>query len=254
MNEKFSEGVASWQAKLGLTRDVVRQELVSRQLLEHMPHPSLNVRVLDIGSGQGTQAIRLADLGYSVLGVEPSSELLEQAERSSRNSANPARFLKGTLENFPAEAGTGFDIVCCHGVLMYLAALEPAIAQLTALARPGGIVSLLTRNRPSIAMRAGMQKNWKEAIQDFDARYYKNRLGISDVRADDPDEVIESLQRNQAEVIAWYGVRLFTDHWEDQPPPEDLDQLVEVEYQAGRREPYRRLASLTHVLAKKLER
>lgn len=74
MTEKFSDGVEQRQGRLGLVRDAVRQELVSRQLSEHLLSPSLDARILDIGSGQGTQAIRFADLGYAVMGVEPSDE------------------------------------------------------------------------------------------------------------------------------------------------------------------------------------
>ncbi|HTE21789.1 MAG TPA: methyltransferase domain-containing protein [Candidatus Limnocylindria bacterium] len=251
MAEKFSEGVASWQNKLGLVRDAVRQELVSRQLLEHLPSPALDINVLDVGSGQGTQAIHLANLGYAVTGVEPSEELRKIAEQDSERTANPVRFLNGTLENMPTEAGSGFDVVCCHGVLMYLPELEASVSRLVSLVRPGGILSVLTRNRASIAMRAGMSQDWLSAIKGFDERYYANRLGINEVRADEPEEVIESLRRNGAELINWFGVRLFTDHWEDQPLPEDFDELVEAEYQAGRRDPYRQLTSLTHVIAQR---
>jgi S-adenosylmethionine-dependent methyltransferase len=251
MSEKFSEGVTNWQEKLGLIRDAVRQELVSRQLSEHLPLPSSDIRVLDIGSGQGTQAIRLANLGYTVIGVEPSDDLREVAVRDATNASNPPRFLKGSLENVSAEAGRDFDVVCCHGVLMYLPDLDSSIQSLMTFVRPKGIISVLTRNRASIAMRAGMQQNWQEAINGFDARYYNNRVGIDNVRADEPAEVDESLRSNGAKLLDWYGVRLFTDHWGDQSPPDDFELLVEAEYQAGKRDPYRQLTSLTHVIAQR---
>lgn len=55
--------------------------------------------------------------------------------------------------------------------------------------RPGGLVSLLTRNRAGIAMRAGMSGDWTGALAGFDARRYENRLGLEDLRADEPGEV-----------------------------------------------------------------
>jgi S-adenosylmethionine-dependent methyltransferase len=57
-----------WQARLGKLRDVVRQELVARQLAAELPPPP--VRIIDCGGGQGTQALRLARRGYEVTGVE----------------------------------------------------------------------------------------------------------------------------------------------------------------------------------------
>lgn len=250
MSEKFSGSEGNWQNNLELVRNEVRQELVSRQLSEHLPSPSQDVRILDVGSGQGTQANRLAGLGYSVTGIDPSDELLEIAASSSTVLENQPKFLKGTLENVPEEAGRGFDIVCCHGVLMYLPDLESAIGELVSLARPGGLVSVLTRNRAGIAMRAGMLKDWSSAIHGFDARHFKNRLGIEDVRADEPGEVIAAFEKNGSELVTWYGVRLFTDHWEDRGKPKDFELLVQAEFEAGRRDPYRQLTSLTHVIAK----
>lgn len=250
MDGKFADGAADWQHKLGLIRDTVRQQLVSRQLAGHLPSPAQHRRVLDIGCGQGTQAIRLASLGFQVVGIDPSDELLAQAKKESLHLAKNLKFLKGTLEDVPAEAGTDFDVVCCHGVLMYLHALQPAIKRLTELSRKGGLISVLTRNRASIAFRAGMLKDWTGAINGFDATHYKNRLGIESVRADEPEEVIQALTSSGAELLDWYGVRLFTDHWEDQMPPDDFSQLLEAEYLAGQSDPYRQLAALTHVIAK----
>ena len=157
--------------------------------------------------------------------------------------------MKGTLGQAGALVGQGFDLVCCHGVLMYLPDLRASISSLVQLTRSGGLVSVLTRNRAGIAMRAGMVKDWPGTLRGFDAHTYTNRLDIEEVRADEPDEVLAALEREGADVIAWYGVRLFTDHWADEPVGTHFDQLLEAEEQAGRREPYRRLASLTHVVA-----
>ncbi len=53
-----------------------------------------------------------------------------------------------------------------------------------------------------------------------------------------------------AATVAWYGVRLFTDHWDPVPPGDDLVALVAVEEEAGRRDPFRALAALTHAVAR----
>ena len=253
MANKFAAGVTGWSNKLGLVRDAVRQELVTRQLREHLPPPSLKVRILDIGCGQGTQVIQLAGLGYTVIGVDPSRKLLDIAKKNARQHSEKITFVHGTLENLPKTVGDNFDVVCCHGVLMYLPELDPAVRQLVQLARPGGLISVLTRNRAGIAMRAGMKKDWQGALDGFDARYYKNNVGIENVRADEPQEVIKALQDSRAELIDWYGVRLFTDHWKEQASPKDFNKLLEAEYQAGKRDPYRQLTALTHVIARRRE-
>jgi S-adenosylmethionine-dependent methyltransferase len=142
-----------------------------------------------------------------------------------------------------------YDLVCCHGVAMYLPSLDDTARALVRACRPRGLVSLLTRNRSGIAMRAGMRGEWAAALGGFDARSYDNRLGVEAVRADDPNEVRAALAAAGAVCTAWYGVRLFTDHWGQEPPGDDFTQLLAAEEEAGQRDPYRLLAALTHTIA-----
>ena len=147
------------------------------------------------------------------------------------------------------EHARAYDVVCCHGVAMYLPSLEVVVAALVAAAAPGGLISILTRNRFGIAMRAGMSRDWPGTLAGFDARTYDNRIGIASVRADEPAEVGAALAARGASTVAWYGVRLFTDHWGADEPGEDLPALLAAEEEAGRRDPYRLVAAMTHTVA-----
>jgi hypothetical protein len=133
---------------------------------------------------------------------------------------------------------------------MYLPSLEGIVRALVGATRDGGLISLLTRNRAGIAMRAGMTGKWHEAREAFDARAYDNRLGIASVRADEPVEVQAALLRAGAPTVAWYGVRLFTDHWGQEPQGRDFPDIVAAEWEAGRRDPFRAVAALTHTMAR----
>lgn len=252
--QRFDPGVSAWTAGLGKVRDAVRQQLVARQLTAHLMDAPASVRVLDVGCGQGTQAITLARAGHGVVGLDVSDELLDQARQAAEAQSSPfaqrLSFQHGDLLDLGDEHLGVYDVVCCHGVAMYLPSLAETVAALVAAARTGGLVSLLTRNRAGIAMRAGMAGNWAEALDAFDATHYTNRLGITDVRADTPADVQSALVATGAQTIAWYGVRLFTDHWATEEPPADFDALLAVEEQAGRRDPYRAIAALTHTIAR----
>ncbi len=256
-SSSFATGVGLWRESLGQVRDAVRQELVTRQLAAHLPSTSgaERPRVLDVGCGQGTQAIRLARRGYDVTGIDPSDELLAVARTEAKAESDAVgarlRFERGTLLGLENGRAESFDVVCCHGVLMYLPSLAEGIAALVGAARPGGLVSVLTRNRAGIAMRAGMSGDWTAALTGFDARYYRNRLGIDSVRADEPAEVAATFEGIGASRVSWYGVRLFSDHWTTVDVPTDFEELVAAEEQAGQRDPYRALTSLTHTLARK---
>jgi hypothetical protein len=134
---------------------------------------------------------------------------------------------------------------------MYMPSLEESLGELTAVLKPEGVLSVLTRNQASIAMRAGMTGDWQGAIEGFDAHHYDNRVGVKGTRADTQAEVISALREVGLNLTAWYGVRLFTDHWEDVNPLDDIGQLLAAEEEAARRDPYRMLASLTHYIAHK---
>jgi S-adenosylmethionine-dependent methyltransferase len=69
----FSPARPAWLDSLGNVRNVVRQEMISRQLDRHLPAPG--AWVLDVGAGQGTQSIRLARAGHRVHAVEPDADM-----------------------------------------------------------------------------------------------------------------------------------------------------------------------------------
>ena len=210
------------------------------------------VKVLDVGCGQGTQAVRLARAGHHVLGLDLSIELLGAAEAAAHQEPAEVkarlRFEHGDLLDLPPETRGQFDLVCCHGVVMYLPSLDGAVVALASTLRPGGLLSVLTRNRAGIAMRAAMAGDWAGAAAGFDATHYGNRLGIPNVRADEPTDVEAALAAANVDRTDWYGVRLFTDHWGDVAVPPDIDAIVAAEGEAGQRDPYRQLAALTHTL------
>jgi hypothetical protein len=96
----FTVGQAGWLSRLGNLRNVVRQELISRQLSGHLPPPP--ARILDVGAGQGTQAIR----GYHVTAVEPDAEMrdrfLQEAEQQPAEVQDRVLFfrLSALVERF----------------------------------------------------------------------------------------------------------------------------------------------------------
>ncbi len=254
MSTAFTAGEQGWQARLGKLRDVVRQELVARQLGVELPPPP--VRIIDLGCGQGTQALRLARRGYEVTGVDASADLLARFERDL--AAEPAevrarvRVERGMIEDYAERSGVSRSAaVLCHGVLMYLPDPDPVLRAIAGLTAPGGLVSLLVRNGDGLAMRPGLLGDWAACTAAFGSAGYANRIGVS-ARADRLADLAARLADHGLEVTGWYGVRVFTDAApDDAEPPPDLDALLACEERAGRTDPYRRVAALLHLLARR---
>jgi len=194
--------------------------------------------VLDVGCGQGSHAIVLARRRYDVTGVDVSEELLELARVAA--SVEPGkvrgrlRFERADLLDLAARYEGCSEVVRCHGVLMYLPSLAASVAAAVGAARPGGVLSLLTRNRAGITMRAGMSGDWNVALAGFDARVYRNRLGLDQVRADDPAEVAAASAGTGATPLEWCDVRLFSDHCGQVEVGDDFDaQLRQPAFPGG---------------------
>ncbi|MGW2231530.1 class I SAM-dependent methyltransferase [Streptomyces formicae] len=235
----------------------MRQELVARQLDEQIAARfpvGQRLRVLDVGMGQGTQALRLARAGHKVTGVEQDSEMIAAARAALAGEPEGIRGRVRIVEGDGHQTGVhflpgSFDVVLCHGVLMYVEEPDALLAGLARMLAPGGLLSLLVRNAEALAMRPGLAGDWAGALAAFDSARYRNRLGI-EARADRLDALTATLAGIAAPLQVWYGVRVFTDTVGDDPvlPPEsELESLLAAEERAGRIDPYRRVAALLHL-------
>ncbi|MCW8101242.1 MULTISPECIES: class I SAM-dependent methyltransferase [Streptomyces] len=210
------------------------------------------LRVLDVGMGQGTQSLRLARAGHQVTGVEQDSTMISVARRSLAAEPEGIRGRVRIVESDGRDTGVhflpgSFDVVLCHGVLMYVEEPDALLAGLARMLAPGGLLSLLVRNADALAMRPGLAGDWAGTLTAFDTTTYTNRLGL-DVRADGLDTLTGTLAGIGAPLHAWYGVRVFTDTAaDDAAVPDDVDALLAAEERAGRTDPYRRVAALLHL-------
>ena len=266
-DSEFGAGRLAWLGRLSKVRNVVRQEIISRQLDRHLPkHPA---RVLDVGAGQGTQSIRLARAGHEVLAVEPDPDM--RAAFRDTLSAEPSQvrgrvtLRAGSIGDLATVTGGEFyDSVLLLGVLMYLPASQPAIAELAARVAPGGFIAVAARTTTSALWRPAARQDWLAALAAFhehdDARaegrdmHYQNEIGTP-ARADDLENLTAVAAAHGLVLENWYGVRIAVDPAElDPAPPSDpreLAALLDVEERLGATDPYRQLGQLAHLILRK---
>ncbi len=251
----FAAGEEQWRARLGTLRQVVRQEMVARQLAAHLPDLPAR-RVLDIGCGQGTQALLLARRGHAVTGLDSSARLLEDF-RACLAAEPPkvgerVRLVRGDATAIAGLfAPSSFDVVLCQGVLMYFPDPRPLLDAIANVVAPGGIVSLLVRNGDALAMRPGLLGDWDAVGAAFDGDSYLNRIAVT-ARADRLADLTAALAQRQLSVSQWYGVRVFTDTAASDaalPDAATLAAILRSEERAGRTDPYRHVAALLHLIA-----
>lgn len=235
----------------GSLRGRVRTYVIDRHLRAHLPPPP--AALVDVGGGAGNQSLPLARAGYHVTLADPSAAMLERAEanlaREDKRVRDRVRLVQTAGEVAPRVlGGARFAGVLCHGVIMYLPDPAPFARALAELAEPGGIVSVVAKNARTLASRPALDGDWREALALFDADREVNRLGLQ-TRADTVEGLTATLAEHGVELIAWYGVRLFTDRWTPQSRAEGRDdEVFAVELEASRRDPYRQLSRLFHLV------
>ena len=233
-------------------RGRVRTEVLDGHLVEHLAGGE---RIVDVGGGSAEQDVPLARRGHEVVVLDPSEAMLARARR--RLDREPAEvrtrisLVLGDGERGDRTLGAGrFDLVCCHGVLMYLEDPVPLLRSLVGLVRPGGLLSIVATNRHALALRPGLRGDVGQALALLEGDRYRNGLGRS-TRADDPVALGEQLRGLVAEPRCWYGVRTFTDAWEPHHDADDPDAVIALEAAASRLDPYRQVSRLFHLVARR---
>ncbi len=93
--------------------------------------------VLDVACGTGNAAIRAAEAGGRVVGVDLTPELFDAGRRQAAEAGVEIEWVEGDAEELPFEDGS-FDVVLSTFGCMFAPRHEVAAAELARVLRPGG--------------------------------------------------------------------------------------------------------------------
>lgn len=214
---------------------------------------SVVLDVLDVGGGTGGLAVPLAALHHRVTVVDPSPDALASLQRRAGETGVSVRAVQGDAAGLLDVAGpASADLVLCHGVLEQVDDVDPAVAALAAVLRPGGVLSVLVAHRNAAVVAravAGRFAEARHALEDPDGRWGSGDplprrfteaglvavLGGAGLRVDELHGV-----RTVADLVPGDLV----DH-----DPDAIDALVELELATAHLPEFRAVASQLHVLA-----
>lgn len=107
---------------------------------------SADARILDLGCGAGALTSALRAAGWSCIGMDYSSDMLQYARQRLTDHGLPSGgLLRADAEKLPFR-DCGFDMVICLGVISYLENYDSALAEIARVLTPGGGALITFRN------------------------------------------------------------------------------------------------------------
>jgi 2-polyprenyl-3-methyl-5-hydroxy-6-metoxy-1,4-benzoquinol methylase len=124
-----------------------RFEDVHEAVLPYLP--PAGSAVLDVGAGSGRDAAALAEKGYMVTAVEPSSELRRWGQR--HYGVTGVEWIADRLPDLAISRSGDqrFDFILCSAVLIHIVPKDLALSlvSLADLLKPGGVLAVSVRDR-----------------------------------------------------------------------------------------------------------
>ncbi len=234
----------------------LRSELAWENLRCFLRHDAARHRALDVGGGTGFASVQLARLGYGVVLLDRSEQMLQIARRVADGCGVTPNIsfchaeTAQLREHFAAES---FGVVVCHNLLEYSEDPSATVRDIAHLLRRDGVVSILVRNRAGEVLKDAVKSgDWKLAASNLTAEQVVDTLYGNRMRLFTPRGLHEMLARAGLEVVAEHGVRVFFDYVAAQDPSDTTySEIFELEAKLGARPEFFAIARYIQVIARR---
>lgn len=232
----------------------LRYTIAAANLLTRLgPAP---LEILDVGGGNGLDAVELAAAGHRVTIADISESALAEARDLAAHRGLSDRI--GTrvvgVEALSEEFGTGgFDVALCHNVIQHvqdsMAVIEGVAGQLNA----AGSMSVIAPNAAADPLLAAVRSmDLEQALELLDAPTRFTATYGTHVRACYADAVTADLGAAGMDVVAHFGIRCVCDLLVDDEQKSDpifFAQLERLELALAQRPAYAQTARFFHLIA-----
>ncbi|MFQ6371575.1 methyltransferase domain-containing protein [Shewanella sp. YIC-542] len=236
----------------GTTKGDIRMAVLWRDLQEQLPLlGNKPLRILDAGGGFGYFSLKLARLGHQVVLCDLSQEMLKQAQQLIDEEPHEVDVTLHhcAIQQLDASALGQFDLILCHAVAEWLADAQQTLAHLLTLLRSGGLFSLMFYNKEAMRFHALTAGNFDYVRNGLKSKK-KNRL--SPEHPLDIATVRQWFTQWELRLCCASGVRVIHDYMNKRLPDNyDERQLIEMELEYSRREPYLSLGRYVHFIGHK---
>lgn len=114
-------------------------------------------KMLDVGCGTGYLMSMAQKKGFDVIGVDPSSGMLEKAKE--KFGYDDMQLVQSTSDNLPFESET-FDVIVASGSLEHVSDLTSTVKEMKRVLKPNGIIRIVDHSKP-------IDKSFKNVFTPF---------------------------------------------------------------------------------------
>lgn len=253
--DEFGQVLQMWKDENTMPWGRLRYDTSRMNIARHTDDRML--RVLDVGGGDGMDAIYYAKLGHSVTLTDCSSTMLFEAKRSAEEQG-----VSGQLKIYQTEPDAlpdllgeqPFDLILCHMMIEFVPDAQVLLGEMCKLLGTGGLISILDTNRyADVYMKAFQMNSLPDALKAVGVKEYfhpwVNRL----TPRFSADDFIDQLDLYGCTLEGHYGVLNICAFLPNEPKfdAEYFNELKELEHQLTDKYPYYLLARFFQVIARK---
>ena len=227
----------------GTSKGQMRHQLLLDYITPYVSDKPLNI--LDAGGGSGQMTLELLKLGHKVHLLDVSKDMLSIAEQQCVSYVGFS-CEQGSIQSHQPE--NGYDLVLCHAVLEWLNDPLPVIAQMVQWLNVEGLLSLSFFNRDAQVFGNALYGNFDYIDKNLQVN---NRVRLNPNNAIVPKQVLTFLSTLPVDIVHQAGIRCVHDYVRDKSLQQShYPELLKLERQLGRQQPYMGLGKYFHIIGK----
>lgn len=239
----------------GSDKGEIRQVIVwedFQQILADLAASESALQVLDAGGGLAQLSQKLAKLGHRITLCDLSSEMLQLARQDIEKNGllEQYRFVHSPVQSIDEYLNKSVDLVMFHAVMEWLADPKPALEKVLEQVRPEGMASIMFYNHHGLVYKNVICGNIPHVL---DGMPHRKRFKLQPQKGLKPEDVYQWIEACGFEICGKSGIRSFSDYIGNMEYMGDyqFEDVLELERQLCRQEPYLSLGRYIHVWAKK---